>query len=480
MQDGRREKGARLGRMPLRDGDPSRIGRYRLTARLGAGGMGVVYLGNAKGVGDVAVKVLRPEIADDPEFRVRFRREVATLLRVQGVCTVRVIEADTESARPFLATEYVDGPSLVEWVGSRGPLGGDMLHGLAAGLAEALAAIHAAGVVHRDLKPGNVLLSRSGPKVIDFGIAQALGSSTVTRTGMFVGSLGFTAPEQISGRAGPPADVFAWGLTVAYAASGTPPFGTGPTEAVLYRIVHDRPDIAAVPAGLRPLVVAALARNPEERPTAPALLAHLTAAPGAPADQATRVLLSRTWLLPTRPHPPAPPVPRPGRRYLVPAAVVAALIVLVAGAVAFLPGALRHHTPPGARSRASASATPTPSASPAPSAAPSSTSVTIRTGNQRCTFDADDGNEFAAVSVTGTVCGDWQKALAQDGESWWSTDYVDPDAAATNGGTQLCALSSKGVTMDVYNFTSNAPREHTAGIAEGVCRSAEQNGWTPS
>jgi serine/threonine protein kinase len=159
--------------------------------------MGVVFLGEAKDGSQAAIKMLRPELADDQEFRIRFRREVAMLTRVQGLCTVRVIEADTESTKPFLATEYADGPSLAEHVGQHGPLGPDLLYGLATGLAEALAAIHAAGVIHRDLKPGNVLLTQTGPKVIDFGIAQALDSTSLTKTGMTVGSPGFMAPEQI-------------------------------------------------------------------------------------------------------------------------------------------------------------------------------------------------------------------------------------------------------------------------------------------
>ena len=172
--------------------------------------MGVVYLGTAKDGTQAAVKVQRPELADDPEFRVRFRREVVALTRVNGLCTVRVLEADTESARPFLATEYADGPSLAEYVSQHGPLGPGMLQGLAVGLAEALTAFHAAGLIHRDLKPSNILLTQSGPKVIDFGIAQALGATSLTKTGMTVGWPGFMAPEQIQGQAGQPADVFSW------------------------------------------------------------------------------------------------------------------------------------------------------------------------------------------------------------------------------------------------------------------------------
>ncbi|HEY3651285.1 MAG TPA: serine/threonine-protein kinase, partial [Streptosporangiaceae bacterium] len=172
-----------MARAPLQQTDPSRIGGYRLVARLGAGGMGVVYLAETRDGQPVAVKVLRPELADNPEFRTRFGREVTALTRIQGMCTVRVIEADTEAPKPFLVTEYADGPSLSEYVDAHGPLGPQMLYGLATGLAEALAAIHAAGIVHRDLKPSNVLLTAAGPKVIDFGIAQALDTTSLTRTG---------------------------------------------------------------------------------------------------------------------------------------------------------------------------------------------------------------------------------------------------------------------------------------------------------
>jgi serine/threonine protein kinase len=320
--------------MPLREGDPARIGRFRLTARLGAGGMGVVYLGEARDCGQVAVKVVRPEVGDDQEFRARFSREVALLTRVQGLCTVRVIEADTGSASPFLVTEYASGPSLSEHMKSSGPLGAGLLYGLATGLAEALVAIHAAGVVHRDLKPGNVLLTPEGPKVIDFGIAQALDGTVLTQTGMTVGSPGFMAPEQVSGNPGPPADIFAWGLTVAYAASGKPPFGTGPTEALMYRVLHESPDIAAVPAELRPLVQAAVSKDPDARPAARDLLARLTAGVPQTRVQAgehdvapTRLVLSRNWQPPAIP-PSTPPTVRPARRR--PAAILAGAAALAA------------------------------------------------------------------------------------------------------------------------------------------------------
>src|SRR5271157_29015 len=289
-------EGGSLAREPLRDHDPLRIGRYRLTARLGSGGMGVVYVGlDPDGDGSqVAVKVLRPELADDPEFRARFGREVASLMLVRGECTVRVIEADTNSSQPFMVTEYAAGPSLSEYIDANGPLGADMLYGLATGLAEALTAIHAAGVVHRDLKPSNVILGQGGPKVIDFGIAQTLDATSVTKTGMMIGSAGFMAPEQVTGRAGQAADIFAWAVTITYAASGQPPFGTGESLAIVYRILHGSPDVAAVPPTLQPLVMAALAKDPQRRPTAHELLDVLID-PAARQDRPAQAVLAYTW-----------------------------------------------------------------------------------------------------------------------------------------------------------------------------------------
>ena len=285
--------------------------------------MGVVYLATAGNGSPVAVKVLRPELSGDTEFRTRFSREVAALTRVKGVCTVRVIEADTNSARPYLVTEYVEGPSLSEYIESRGPMEPRMLYGLATGLAEALTAIHAAGIVHRDLKPSNVLLTTGGPKVIDFGIAQVLEATAVTKAGFTVGSAGFMAPEQIMGRAASAADLFSWAVTIAYAASGRSPFGTGTTEAILYRILHDTPDLAGVPGSLLPQITAALAKEPQARPTAPELLSQLTrpaVQPSAGYDNPTQTILAQTWLTPaSRPQVPATPPQVPATPPQVPA-----------------------------------------------------------------------------------------------------------------------------------------------------------------
>ena len=274
--------------------------------------MGVVYLGISWDGAPVAVKVLRPDLADDQEFRHRFGREVAALVRVKGVCTVRVIEADSQSSTPFVVTEYAPGPSLSEYIDKHGSVGPEMLFGLATGLAEALTTIHAAGIMHRDLKPSNIILTDAGPKVIDFGIARRQDTRGVTKTGMMIGSLGFMAPEQISGRPGPEADIFAWGVTVAYAATGRSPFGAGNSHSILYRVMYGDPDIASVPDSLLPLVEASLAKEPQSRPTAQQLLDRLTGSsrrPGNVSDTPTQVILARTWQ--SGSHPSVPPASRP-------------------------------------------------------------------------------------------------------------------------------------------------------------------------
>jgi serine/threonine protein kinase len=307
-----------LARTPLRPDDPTRIGHYRLTARLGAGGMGVVYHGVAWDGSPVAIKVLRPELADDEEFRVRFGREVAALVLVKGECTVRVIEADSQTARPFLVTEYAPGPSLSEYMDKHGSVDPEMLFGLATGLAEALTVIHAAGIMHRDLKPSNIILTEAGPKVIDFGIARRQDTAAaVTKAGMMIGSMGFMAPEQISGNPGPEADVFAWGVTVAYAASGRSPFGAGSTHSILYKIMYGDADISTVPDSVRPLVEDALIKDPQNRPTARQLLDRLTSASRRNEEtneNPTQLILRRTWQSGSHPSPSPSSAPSPSRR----------------------------------------------------------------------------------------------------------------------------------------------------------------------
>jgi eukaryotic-like serine/threonine-protein kinase len=258
----------------LQPGDPRMIGPYRLRGRLGAGGMGQVFLGLSAGGRAVAVKVIRAELTTDPEFRARFRREVAVARKVSGLFTAPVIDADLDGAVPWLATSYVSGPSLAEAVSGHGPLPAGSVLALAAGLAEGLSAIHAAGVVHRDLKPANVLLAADGPRVIDFGISRAAENGALTHTGLVVGSPGFMSPEQAEGReVGPPSDIFSLGAVLAFAAAGEGPFGTGSTPALVYRVVHNPANLEHLPALVRPLVERCLAKDPGQRPTAAGLLA---------------------------------------------------------------------------------------------------------------------------------------------------------------------------------------------------------------
>jgi len=233
----------------LQPGDPRQIGPYRLRGRLGTGGMGRVYLGLSPGGRPVAVKVIRADLAQDPEFRSRFRREITVARKVSGLYTAPVIDADVDGEVPWLATAYVDGPTLADAVREHGPLPARAVLELAAGLAEGLNAIHAAGVVHRDLKPANVLLAEDGPRVIDFGISWAVEASALTHTGLVVGSPGFMSPEQAEGHeAGPPSDIFSLGAVLAFAATGQGPFGTGSTPALVYRVVHSVPRLDEVPA----------------------------------------------------------------------------------------------------------------------------------------------------------------------------------------------------------------------------------------
>ncbi|MGW5479518.1 serine/threonine-protein kinase [Streptomyces sp. NPDC004008] len=279
-------------------GDPERVGPYRVVGRLGAGGMGRVYLARSKGGRAVAVKVVRPELAEDREFRQRFAREVAAARRVNGVFTAGVVDADPAADPPWLATAYVPGISLDTAVARHGAWQAGPVTTLAAGLAEALEAIHAAGLVHRDLKPSNVLLAADGPRVIDFGISTATEASAITRTGVVIGTPGFMSPEQLTGApVGPASDVFALGAVLAFTASGSGPFGTGSAQGLMYRIVHGEPDLDAVPEAMRGLVARCLAKRPEDRPTVDALLAALTDAAGA--ARTTLLFTSASWLPPT-------------------------------------------------------------------------------------------------------------------------------------------------------------------------------------
>ncbi|GGU79679.1 serine/threonine protein kinase [Streptomyces litmocidini] len=249
--------------------EPEYAGDYRLQACLGAGGMGVVHLASSTSGLRLAVKVVHARYAEDPEFRARFRQEVAAARRVSGAFTAPVVDADPDAERPWMATLYVPGPTLADQVKRNGPLSPAELRRLTAGLAEALRDIHRAGVVHRDLKPSNVLLTDTGPKVIDFGISRPVDSDLRTETGKLIGSPPFMAPEQFQRprEVGPAADVFALGSVLVHAATGHGPFDSDSPYIVAYQVVHDEPDLTGVPADLAPLVARCLAKEPVERPT---------------------------------------------------------------------------------------------------------------------------------------------------------------------------------------------------------------------
>ncbi|MEU1627743.1 protein kinase [Streptomyces sp. NPDC020096] len=268
------------------------VGGYRLAARLGSGGMGRVYLSYTPGGRAVAIKVIRPEFAEDPEFRRRFRQEAQAAQRVQGLCTAPVIASDTGGPQPWLATAYVPGPTLAAAVAEHGPLATSTVLLLVAGIAEALQSIHGAGIVHRDLKPSNVLLASDGPRVIDFGIARAADATALTGNGIVVGTPAFMAPEQAAaGRISAATDVFALGQVTAFAALGTPVYGEGSSHAVLYRIVHEDPDVSALPTELLPVVTRCLAKDPAQRPS----LAEVIALCQAATDQ-TQLRRPEGWL----------------------------------------------------------------------------------------------------------------------------------------------------------------------------------------
>ncbi|MFM9444916.1 serine/threonine-protein kinase [Streptomyces acidiscabies] len=290
--------------------DPQVAGGYRLVARLGAGGMGRVYLAYTRGGRAVAVKVVRPELADDPVFRKRFHREVKAARRVQGAYTAELVDADADGVPPWLATLYVPGPSLSQLVARRGALPVSAVLWLMAGVAEALQAIHEVGVVHRDLKPSNVLLASDGPRVIDFGISTALDSTAHTTQGATIGTPQFMAPEQASaGEITPAADVFSLGQTVAFAALGEPLYGSGTALNVMYRIVNSEPDLSALPGQLRPILARCLTADPGERATPAEVVAWCRQELGPEADTSGGPEVWREVVGPPVPAPePVPPV----------------------------------------------------------------------------------------------------------------------------------------------------------------------------
>ncbi|MFE1176356.1 PQQ-binding-like beta-propeller repeat protein [Streptomyces sp. NPDC058773] len=338
---------------PLDPSDPPRVGPYTLLGRLGSGGMGTVYLGRSAGGRTVAVKLIRQELAGDPGFRRRFHAEVSAARAASGAFTAPVVDADPDAAVPWMATAFVPGISLHRAVEIGGPLPETALRAMTAGIAEALMTIHAAGLTHRDLKPANVLLALDGPYVIDFGIARAAEGTALTTTGVVLGTPAYMSPEQGKGEPlSPQSDMFSLGATLAFAASGASPFGTGRAPDILRRVVHDEPDLSTVPDGLRLMVAACLSKDAADRPTPRQLVAFLdrdaeSATPGAWLPPVLTAAIEATSAVMA---PPPLPTPGPTRRLPAPpdaAAPTPATQLLPA------PGALPspsagHSNPPGA------------------------------------------------------------------------------------------------------------------------------------
>ncbi|MFF8480418.1 serine/threonine protein kinase [Streptomyces antibioticus] len=456
--------------LPARPGDPKRVGPYRIIGRLGVGGMGTVHAGlDAAGL-RVAVKVVHSAQAEDPEFRARFRREIQLSARVRGPFLIPLLAADPDAGSPWLATAYVPGLTLDRHLARYGPLTDSTLYAFATGTAQALAAIHAAGVIHRDVKPQNVILTPAGPRVLDFGIAHAADGTSVTRTGVMTGTPGWISPEHYrAGSAGPEGDLFAWGALVAYAATGRLPFGAGTPDVVAYRVMSEEPDLEGLPSELHTIVASALAKEPGSRTTASraaeecAVLLAAQATQVVPAGaQPTLVgdLVAAEWDVPAIDDPAWRPHARSHRRTV--GVVVAASVViggLTGGALALRPGGTE--TPPtGSRHHVSASsATITDTSSSAsPTAGP-------RTPDPSPSADADE----ATVAT-------WQAARRAKGEAEIETEAALGHDVGLGVGEEYnysgrYAVSYAQPRKEIYIAVSGPAVESRViqGVAKNVC-----------
>ncbi|HEX4817012.1 MAG TPA: protein kinase [Nonomuraea sp.] len=451
---------------PLTAGDPAELGPYRLAGRLGEGGQGVVYLAHGADGEPVAIKLLS---AGDQATRARLARELSALEGIASFCTARVLDVAADGPRPYVVSEFVDGPSLADRVRERGPLRGGELERLVVGTATALAAIHAAGIVHRDFKPANVLLGPDGPRVVDFGIARA--EEAATMTSGLIGTPAYLAPEQIGGSpASPASDVFAWAASMVYAATGVSPFGADTVPAVLHRVLHATPDLAPLPPRLRGLLASCLAKSPSARPSARQLMVSLVTpnAPlprPAPPPPTAGAGSARDGNAPAGPQGPAVttgPVRRSPSRGLVAGVAAVAVAVLAAGAAAAImlgrapatplddrtasaaPPATRTSAPdessPGPTSAGPASTAPTSAESPSirsPSGGPSDGGTPTRPGDASdLKIPAAFAGEWAGhTTSTNPLDSDGAENTVEleEGESTasWSEKDADDDCAGT-------------------------------------------------
>ncbi|SOD84694.1 serine/threonine-protein kinase [Streptomyces sp. Ag109_G2-15] len=466
---------------------PEYAGHYPLESCLGSGGMGVVHLARSTSGMKLAVKVVHAEFARDPEFRGRFRQEVAAARRVSGAFTAPVVDADPEAERPWMATLFIPGPTLSDQVKRNGPMEAAQLRRLMAGLAEALRDIHRVGVVHRDLKPSNVLLAEDGPKVIDFGISRPKDSELRTETGKLIGTPPFMAPEQFRRprEVGPAADIFALGSVMVHAATGRGPFDSDSPYVVAYQVVHDEPDLTGVPENLAPLVLRCLAKEPEDRPTPDELMRELRSV-AASYDTQAFIPAQRTGNTPPSPKPAAPePEKRSGRWHRP-----RRRVVLAAGALALAVGGILASV-----QWLGADPTPQPHGSPRTTAAGFSAwrakPVTKGAGMAHCAFGVQKllctGPEqaFALDPKDGTVL--WRRAFA--GARWSGAPVVSGGLLQVRDQAgQVEALDpGSGATRWQRDLAANTGTQYTAktllltradGLITGVESASGRTKWS--
>ncbi|MFE5593335.1 serine/threonine protein kinase [Streptomyces sp. NPDC056549] len=433
--------------------------------------MGTVHAALDSSGNRLAVKVVHPAQAEDEEFRARFRREVALTSRVSGPCLVPVVAADCEAERPWLATPHIPGPTLQQHIAAHGPLHGAVLHALAAGTAIALASVHEAGVIHRDIKPGNVILSPSGPRLLDFGIAHAFDGTSVTRTGILTGTPGWISPEQYrTGNIGPESDVFAWGALVAYAGTGRHPFGTGAPDTVAFRVMSQDPDLAGLPEDLARLVTEAMSKEASDRPTAQSLsdacakLLSRESTQVLPQDVSVPVLvdglISDHWSLPPA-HENVWPTSRVGRARK--GSYIAATAVVVLGIAAM---AVYASTALGRQTSSTTAAPALPAASPAVSSS-SATAVTTPPTSSAAPAPTTSAVTAASSATPTTPKPAATAPTAEPQPAYTRSDYAEPTIGEWSAARDAMTVSERSIATSINEELKTFLRDEWA-LPEGV------------